>query len=322
MSATPLHPSDPKAPLDRAAVRAAAAWLARLHAADANADDLAACECWRKASPEHERAWQRAMQVHQDIGQLPPAVARQVLARPEPARRRALRGLGALALAAPTGYMAWTIWGHTLVADHHTAVGERRDVVLPDGTRLHLNTDTALDVAYTQAQRRIVLRHGELMVETAADAARPFLLGTAWGDLRALGTRFLVRSGHERARLAVFEGAVAARLSHGAAQTVAADLAVDFDGETFSPLRQADPHDVSWTRGLLVAQAQRLDDFLLALGRYRRGMLHCDPAVAHLRVSGAFQLDHGEEVLDALPATLPVRVVWRTRWWASVLPRA
>lgn len=310
-------------PLDRAAVRAAAAWLVRLHADDAHAGDLAACERWRQASPEHERAWQRALQVQQDIGQLPSGVARQVLDRPEPARRSALRGLGMLSLAAPAGYLAWTVWGHqALIGDHHTAFGERRELTLPDGTRLHLNSDTALDVGDRQAQRRIALLHGEVLVETAAHADRPFVLETACGALQALGTRFLVQADSAHARLAVFDGAVAARLPHGAAQAVAAGLAVDFDRDAFSPLRPANPQDASWVRGLLVAQDQRLDDFLLALGRHRRGVLHCDPAVATLRLSGAFQLDRSDEVIDALPATLPVRVVWRTRWWVSVLPRA
>lgn len=321
MTGTPPRAGDPQAPLDGAAVRAAAAWLARLHADDATAYDLAACARWRQASPEHERAWQRAQQVVQQIGELPPGIARRVLDRPDPARRAALRGLGVLALAAPAGYLAWNVWGPPLTSDHHTAVGERRDLRLPDGTRLQLNTDTALDVAYTAAQRRVVLRHGELLVETAADAVRPFLLATPWGELRPLGTRFLVRAGPVHARLAVFEGAVATRLARGAEQTVGAGMAVDFDGQTFGPLRPANPHDAGWTRGLLVAQDQRLDEFLLALGRHRRGLLQCDPAVAHLRLSGAFQLDRSEEVLDALPATLPVRVVWRTRWWVSVLPR-
>jgi transmembrane sensor len=330
-----LQPNEPRAPgapmmaaapLDRAAVRAAAAWLARLHADDVNAEDLAACERWRKASPEHERAWQRALQIRDDIGQLPAGIARQVLDRPQPTRRSALRSLGLLSMAAPTGYLLWTGWGHhTLTGDHHTAVGERRELMLPDGTKLHLNTDTAIDVAHTHAQRSIVLRHGELLVDAVADAAeRPVVVNTPCGALEAKRGRFLVRAEPDGAsvQLAVFSGAVAALLPHGTAQSVAAGSAVDFDRETFSLPRAANAQEASWVRGLIVAQDQRLDDFLHALGRHRRGVLRCDPAVAHLRLSGAFPLDRSEEVIDALPAKLPVQVVWRTRWWVSAMPRA
>lgn len=311
------------APLDRTAVRAAAAWLARLHADDASAEDLAACERWRKASPEHERAWQRALQIQEDIGQVPAGVARQVLDRPQPARRRALSRLGMLSLAAPTGYLFWTGWGHhTLTGDHHTAVGERRELMLPDGAKLHLNTDTALDVAYTQTQRGIALRHGEVLVHTAAQATRPFLLATACGAVEAQRARFLVRTDGPSVQLAVFEGEVTALLPHGTAQSVAAGWSVDFDREAFSVPRPANEQDASWVRGLLVVEDQRLDDFLLALGRHRHGVLRCDPAVAHLRLSGVFPLDRSAEVIDSLPATLPVQMVWRTRWWVSALPRA
>ena len=55
----------------------------------------------------------------------------------------------------------------------------------------------------------------------------------------------------------------------------------------------------------------RLDAFAAELGRYRPGLLRCDPAVAPLRVSGAFQLHDTDAVLAALPATLPVSVRYR-----------
>lgn len=310
-------------PLDSAALRAAAQWLAQLHSGRAGPDDWAACERWRQSAPAHEQAWQRALQLQQQIGGLPPDVARQVLARPRGAgRRNTLRGLGLLAAAAPAGYLAWTGWGHGLIGDHHTAVGERRELRLADGTALHLNTDTALDLDFTPARRRVTLRHGELLVATARQAGQPFMLATAWGELQALATRFLVRTGRRGARLTVFDGTVVLRIAAGAARTLAAGAAVDFDASGFGPPGAADTQAAAWTRGLLVAQDQRLDEFLHELGRHRRGLLQCDPAIAHLRLSGAFQLDRSDAVIDALPATLPVRVVWRTRWWASVLPRA
>ena len=56
-------------------------------------------------------------------------------------------------------------------------------------------------------------------------------------------------------------------------------------------------------------------------GRYRPGLLRCDPAVAPLRVSGAFQLHDTDAVLAALPATLPVSVRYRTSYWVTIGPR-
>ena len=61
-----------------------------------------------------------------------------------------------------------------------------------------------------------------------------------------------------------------------------------------------------------------LAEFLGELGRYRHGWLRCRPEVARLLISGAFQLDNSERILAALPATLPVQVEYRTRYWVTV----
>ena len=44
------------------------------------------------------------------------------------------------------------------------------------------------------------------------------------------------------------------------------------------------------------------------LARYRHGWLRCDPAIAHLEVSGVFQLDDIDQARSALSDSLPVRV--------------
>ena len=99
------------------------------------------------------------------------------------------------------------------------------------------------------------------------------------GTVQALGTRFTVREDDEDARVAVFEGAVEIRPAG------APDAAIRLDagqGSRFSRYRADLPTPVSedaasWSRGVLVADAWRLDDFLAELGRYRPGLLRCDP---------------------------------------------
>ena len=72
---------------------------------------------------------------------------------------------------------------------------------------------------------------------------------------------------------------------------------------------------------MLVANEQRLDHFLAELGRYRTGWLRCDPAIAGLRISGAFALNDTDQALQALTTSLPVRIEETTRYWVTVLPR-
>ncbi|GKT21427.1 FecR domain-containing protein [Acidovorax sp. SUPP3334] len=312
-------------PLERHAVRAAAQWLARLHSGHADAHDQAACERWRAAHPEHERAWQRAQRMQAQLGLITPPLANAVLGRArDTGRRSALRALGGLVVAVPAAHLAWRQWGPAWTADHRTALGERRDITLPDGTRIWLNTDTAIDVTYSPAQRSVRLLRGEVLIETAAHAQaaapRPFVLATREGELRPLGTRFVVRDSADGCGLTVHEGAVAVRTAQGLARTVAAGQAMRFTAGELSPSVPADPFTGRWTEGLLVARNQPLGEFLGELARYRAGIVQCDPAVAGLRIAGAFQIDRTDAVLDALPRTLPVRVAWRTRYWARVLP--
>ena len=128
----------------------------------------------------------------------------------------------------------------------------------------------------------MVLLAGEILVATAPDPAatpRPFRVRGRHGTVQALGTRFTVREDDEDARVAVFEGAVEIRPS---ARPTPPSAWMRARGSRFSRYRADPPIPVSedaasWSRGVLVADAWRLDDFLAELGRYRPGLLRCDP---------------------------------------------
>lgn len=320
-------------PLPRAVLRMAAQWLACLHAGEATAAQREACAQWRRADPLHELAWQRAERLQAALGTLPPAVGLQVLDRPRSrgGRRTALRGLAALAPAVPAGYLAWRsaspeTAGWTTA--QRTATGERRSTVLPDGTRLHLNTASAIALDFQGGLRRVLLRQGEVQIETVPDAQqRPFVVDTRHGRIRALGTCFVVRQRDDEAGtlVAVQQSAVEvqAAQAHGQPPTrVQAGQQLRFDATGVQPAAPTDPQQAAWTRGLLFARDQPLADFAAELGRHRPGLLRCAPEVATLRISGVFRLDDTDAILAALPHTLPVRVVWRTRWWVAISARS
>lgn len=299
-------------------------WVVRLSSGTATAADRAACEAWRAASPLHARAWgelqatEDSFRAAASAGPLAYAAldraSRQ--GRTDPGRRRALRLLAFGALGLGTGAIA-----HQLLRTERivqvAAVGERRSVDLADGTRLQLNTGSEVEVAYSPLRRVIVLRRGEILLETGSDAGSPlgrraFWVETAHARLEALGTRFAVRASRDATQLHVSEGAVAI---HGGAgpQRIARP------GETYliaaagAPEPAAVPglDPAAWADGVLVAKRMLLSDFVAELARYRGAPLHCDPDAAALRVSGVFQLDGPDPVgraLDALARTLPVTV--------------
>ncbi|WP_144146039.1 FecR domain-containing protein [Paraburkholderia sp. BCC1884] len=329
---TPARPVDESRPLDRIVARAAAAWLVRLHDAP-TPDDIAACERWCAADPEHARAWQRAQRVDARFSGLHAGVGLSVLGRKDRAergeRRAALKALGVMFVGGSAGYVAyraapWREW----TADERTATGERRTVVLADGTRVDLNTATAFDIAFTDTERRIVLHTGEILVETGADANRasnvyrPFVVQTSQGRIRALGTRFDVgKTPRDAIQVSVLHGAV--EIAPAAApqlkRVVAAGQQTSFTATAVDATAPVDPHVADWSRGVLFADRVRLADFAAELGRYRPGVLRCDPSVAELRITGAFQIGNTDSILAALPNTLPVQVVYRTRYWVTIV---
>lgn len=316
-------------PLDRTALRQAAQWLMRLHAgAEPAPEAFREWERWRAQSADNERAWQRAQQLNAQFSTLPPELARSTLNR-KMSRRKALASLGGMAVGLPAAWAAWRIapWS-SWAAEYRTATGARREIRLGDGSIVQMNTASAMDVAFDATVRRVILQSGEILVRTAADAAhpavaRPFLVATASGTVRTQDARFTVRQTDEGCLVSVLEGTVevAPRLVPAQRLRVAAGQCVRF-GDTGADTVQALPAGAGeWARGVLVADNLRLADFLAELSRYRPGIVRCDPAVADLRLSGGFQLQDTDRILSLLPATLPVRVVTRTRYWVTVEAR-
>lgn len=314
-----------------AVLQRAAEWMARLWSGDASEADAAACAAWCAAHPEHERAWARLQRFEQQFDTIPREVARGALSgaprHRDRGRRRALQVLGLIASGGGAALLAHEtgLWQRT-TSDHRTAVGETRAIVLADGSQVVLDTASAIDVAYTASERRIVLRAGAILVRSAADTAtthRPLLVQTRQGTATALGTRFSVRAGDDVSEVAVFEGMVELRPLHAGASTVRlpAGMRGSYSHHAAQANGQVEESAAAWTRGSLVAERMRLADLLGELGRYRHGVLRCDDSVAELRVTGVYSLRDIDRSLANLALSLPVELVYRTRFWVTVRAR-
>ncbi|WP_063582145.1 FecR domain-containing protein [Achromobacter ruhlandii] len=310
--------------VDRKVAREAARWLMRLSSERATDADVRACAQWRASKAEHENAWQRAQRVNQRLGLVPAALGMAALNRPESAgRRAAVKTLAALVVAGPAGWAAWRASPFEWSADYRSAAGEQRQVALGDGSSLRLNTASAVDVLYDGDLRLVRLRAGEIAVHAVAEAGthpRPFVVRTRLGDVQARAARFCVLDAGAACRVSVQEGRVMLGRA-GAWVALAAGEQAWLRADEVPRPEPADPHATDWMRGVLHASAWRLDAFAAELSRYRPGVLRCDPAVAGLRISGAFQLHDTDAVLAALPSTLPVQVRYRSAYWVTILPR-
>lgn len=303
----------------------AADWMVQLQSGSATDEDRRAIAQWQGRSAQHAQAWQRAQAILGDFNTVPAAIAGDTLqriGRKKPLGRR--QALGLLLAAGPATWLAyrqlpWQQW----TADQHTAIGEQKNLTLPDGTRLLINTGSSLNIAFSEQVRRIELLKGEVLITTAKDAAhRPFIVQTRHGTARALGTRFSVRVGEQRSRVAVTEGAVELLPEHASQGVIVkAGEQGAFSADGVAAVEPLDVSALTWENGMLLAQHMRLADLLDELGRYRAGVLRCHDSVANLTVSGAFSLRDTDASLHLLQETLSVTVSSVTGYWVTVEPR-
>ncbi|KAB8058869.1 DUF4880 domain-containing protein [Janthinobacterium sp. FT14W] len=304
-------------------------WLVRLQAGDGAPGVEQAWRAWRDSDPENEQAWQHIEACMARMRGLPAPLAHGTLARKpvhaqaHAARRQSLKLLALLA----AGGGAWLAGGDEQarfwLADYRTGTGELRHIVLEDGTRIAMNTASSVDVRFDSGQRLVTVLQGEIMVTTARDAAgRPFLVRTAQGRLQPVGTRFAVRVAGERTQLGVFEGAVDILPGQAseAVRRLQAGQQASFTATQLGTVQTLPAGADAWTAGTLVAHDMPLADFVQELARYRHGRLACDPAIAHLRVSGIYPLADTTQVLDMLARTLPIDVRQTTRFWVTLTP--
>ncbi|MFT4191817.1 MAG: FecR domain-containing protein [Comamonas sp.] len=322
---TPPHPS----------LQAAAEWYATLLADDASTADRAGWQAWLAQSPGNRQAWDEIEAIARQFQPLQQTPAQRQAAssalqaahrvgQAASPRRKALRSLAWLAAS---GLSGWLAWRHTplrdgiaaQLADFHTRVGETRALQLADGTQVWLNTASALDVCYSATQRALRLVTGEVLIETAADPARAFMLHTPHGQMQALGTRFGVRLREDSTELAVYEGAV--RIHTGATHTTVtlqAGQQTQFDCLTIGATRTAPAEAPAWPLGMLVAHDMPLAQLATELARYRHGHISVAPEVAGLRVLGTYPLGDSELALQLLAKSLPIRIRRTLPWWVSI----
>lgn len=315
--------------IDPVILREAADWLVRLQSGGVGEREEAALARWQQLSPAHRAAWRRAEDLLGTLGRLPPTLGHDTLLRPRHSRRRRL--LGVLALTGPASWLVWRLapWQEWR-ADLATGTGERATHTLGDGTRLVLNTRSAVNILFTTNERRLTLVAGEILITTSrhdpSATPRPFVVDTTQGSLHALGTRFVVRKGADHdgsvIRLAVLEGAVEVRPAGGRqAVLVRAGEQTTFDKSVVAPSQAADEGAALWERGLLLARELRLDALVAELARYFRGIVRCDPSVAAMTVSGAFPVADTIACLDMLVQSVPIRVASITPYWLTIRPR-
>jgi transmembrane sensor len=210
---------------------------------------------------------------------------------------------------------------------YQTAVGERLDATLPDGSRVTLNTDSRLRVAYDGRERRLVLERGQALFEVAHGQPRPFVVLAAGQRITATGTVFDVRLERDnQVRVTLVEGRVLVRADRpGTRVTTMQPSEVLLATATAATVAREPEveHVVSWRNGMLIFENDSLAEAVAEMNRYvRRPIVLEDPGIGRIRVSGAFRTGETDAFIEALELSFPVRVVERRGDAIVLAPRS
>jgi transmembrane sensor len=335
-------------PSETSAIDQAAVWFARRRSGKWTESTDSEFAAWLKADASHpaawdsfERLWERAERVRDDP---------RILAIRERARRTAVRGQmlrcswrvgGALAASVLIGVLVWesvplSALPHAhpptvpssvsiaegtaaLVRDASTDVGERSFLVLPDGSRVTLNTASAVHADYTGRDRRVTLVRGEAYFDVAKDAARPFTVSVGSREVIAVGTAFDVRLQDRQVKVTLVEGKVRIVRATNSVKPAPA-LLLEAGSALVAPENGADHVErldtarvTSWRSGRLIFDGQRLVEVVAEMNRYSHERLEiADPALENRKVSGVFESTGGVGFAQALEDYGIARVTQRT----------
>ncbi len=281
---------------------AAAAWLIRRRDCEdwteANQAELDAWlgQSWARTTAfwRLEAAWGRADRLDALRTRAPRGGIAQMGRRFLPILIRAAAGVAALAVVGVPAGMA--LLHHDQKATYTAPFGGRETIVLRDGSKIELNTNTVLRVAESTSERKVWLDRGEAYFTVKHDASRPFVVIAANGRITDLGTKFFVRRDVGRLEVALVEGSAqfdenvgrktarSALLSPGDV-VVATTKSLSVTKEDGRVLTDK----LGWRRGVLIFDNTPLSEVASEFNRYNRTKLVvADGAAASMGIGGTF----------------------------------
>jgi len=297
-------------PLDRAACVDFMAWLKASPAhveeflgIEAMTHDLAAAA--DDPDLEFEAVLRRARSGAADVVTLDRRVHRR---HPVTAWHRVSRvwpsAAAAVLLAIVAGSVIWStrdgeVFG--LPRTYSTVHGEQSVRRLPDGSVLHLNTDSQVTVHYSRQERVVDVDRGQALFEVAHDRERRFRVSASEAQVVAVGTQFDIYRRPEAVVVTVVEGTVVVftdgqapvqspHLPSEHAVQLDAGYQLEVTGRQIGSPKPADSRAaIAWLQRRIVFKDRALGEVADEFNRYGRVAIEIDDETLRaLRISGTF----------------------------------
>ena len=306
-------------------------WYVRLRSPDISDEERQYHSNWLSQNAVHQQAYTAIQQEWQDLDNLESwaiTEMRQLQERVVPPKhnRNILFGLAAIgtaALAVTVLIMMQPIVNQFEMHKYETLKGEQRQIVLEDGSRIHLNSASSVSVRFTADAREINLLQGEGFFDVAHVWGRPFIVQVLGSKIVAVGTRFNVYYKNDDIAVTVLEGRVAIVAADTPMETLKEGAALDLDktgillgsdqqaqltiqGEVVE-VKAVDAEKLTaWNRGLLILDAMPLREVAEELSRYVVGTIRVASNVPDYPVTGVIKIRDQDTMLQLLSEVVPI----------------
>jgi transmembrane sensor len=296
--------SSPPRKLTRAQEEAAE-WLTRLGDHSISTQTVREFRDWRD-NPENDAAYEEAEAFWEASGEMAadPEIMRMTAEalgrRRRPSLTTWLRGprlAWTLTLAGIAGAGGSALVHQQLYPAYATRDVEQKVVRLEDGSRVHLNVDSKVQVDFRGSERRITLARGEAFFDVAHDPRRPFVVRAGEARIQALGTKFDVRRRNGEVQVVLLQGSVQVAPEAGQGRVVLTpnQQAVVGKGGAVQSMAADAARTTSWTTGRLMFRQTPLAAAVAEVNRYSdRKVELADPGLGGRQVSGFFDVGDSE----------------------------
>jgi transmembrane sensor len=293
----------------------AADWIQRRDFWSWSAADQEELDLWLSASLAHRIAYHRLDSAWARTARL---TALRPSAQPEepptkPSHSAIVRMAAALIIVGLLGAGGASYYLRTPEVRYETHIGEHKTVMLADGSRVELNTNTALRVSVDR--RAATLEHGEAYFRIKHNVKHPFSVIADDHRITDIGTEFLVRSDSGRFEVTLVEGRAKFDASGKDTQSpivlVPGDrlvVANNLIRATHITLRGV-TDTLGWRRGMLIFDDTPLGDVAAEFNRYNtEKIVIAEQRVASIRISASFRTNGVEDLTQLAQAMLGLRV--------------
>ena len=323
-------------PEEAALLEEAAFWCFRLADGGMSDAEQKAFDGWlsrsdgcRRAFDATVRAWHGVDEIRMQPGLL--ALRSAALADFGAANRRRwsprvrlLQPLLALAASLLLALLGYGVYSQAAYTTYLTRTGERRLVLLDDGSRLSLDADTSVKVHYTRARRELQLLYGRAKFDVARNSLRPFTVTAGSRIVVATGTEFSVELLTRQLHVILYEGRVNVVTPPGAdgggrprpaSETPlqpGRELVANLDTNRIRVQPSGQDDSLSWEAGFLTFANEPLHSAVERINRYTASKFAvADADTARLLVSGVYPTANPDAFAEGVTGVLPVRLELR-----------